>query len=513
VTPDPQTGQLTATFDENPELPFEDFKLKFFGGSGGSLRTPAACGTYATTSSLEPWSAPQSGPPAAPADEWAIERGPGGACAASEAAQPSAPSFDAGTESPIAGAESPVVMNLKREDGTQQFSSLTLTPPEGLVAKLAGIPYCPEAALREAEAKSGREEEAHPSCPAASAVGTVTAAAGAGPAPYYAPGKAYLTGPYKGAPLSLAIVTPATAGPFDLGTIVVRTALYVNKTTAQITAVSDPIPTILKGIPLDVRSVQVRLDHSGWGLNPTSCDPSAFGGTLMTAFGQNTPLQSRFQVGECGRLGFKPQLSLNLKGGVKRGKYPQLTATLAMPEGSANLASVSVALPHSEFLAQEHIGTVCTRVQFAASECPAESVYGTATVQTPLLGYPLTGNVYLRSSSNPLPDLVPDLRGPAEQPIELEADGRTDSIHGGIRNTFEYVPDAPFTKFTLQLSAGRKSLLVNSTNICTNPQKATVIYTAHNGAVVEAHPPLKIKCPKKHKKHKQKRAHRRHAGR
>jgi hypothetical protein len=344
-------------------------------------------------------------------------------------------------------------------------------------------------------------------------VGSVSVAAGAGPAPYYAPGKAYLTGPYKGAPVSLAIVTPATAGPFDLGTVVVRTALYVNRTTTQITAVSDPIPTILQGIPLDVRSVQVRLDRPEFTLNPTSCDPSSFGGTLMSAFGQASPLQSRFQLGECGRLGFKPKMTLALKGGTTRGKHPALTATLEPRAGDANLASISVALPHSEFLAQEHIRTVCTRVQFAAKECPAESIYGTATVETPLVSYPLSGPVYLRSSSNTLPDLVPDLMGPASQPIELEADGRTDSFHGGIRNTFEYVPDAPFTKFTLRLQGAKKGLLVNSTNICAKPQKATVKYTAHNGDTYEAHPVLKAQCPRK-RKHKRShhRAHRRHGG-
>jgi hypothetical protein len=496
VVPDPVTGQLTATFKENPQLPFEDLTLKFFGGAGGSLRTPAVCGTYSTTSSLTPWSAPESGPPAAPSDTWAIEQGPGGSCAASAAQLPHAPSFDAGTVSPIAGAKTPLVVNLRRNDGTQQFSAVNLTPPQGLVGKLAGIPYCPDAALAAAAAKSGRAEEASQSCPQASYVGSVTAAAGAGPAPYYASGKAYLTGPYKGAPLSIAIVTPATAGPFDLGTIVVKTALHVDSKTAQITAISDPIPSILQGIPLDVRSVQVRMDRPDFTLNPTSCEPMSFGGSLLSTLGNTVALNSRFQVGECGRLGFKPRLSLRLKGGVKRNGYPALTATLQMPEGSANLAKVSVALPHSEFLAQEHIRTVCTRVQFAADACPPAAIYGTATVTTPLLDYPLSGPVYLRSSDNPLPDLVPDLRGPAHQPIKLESAGRTDSVRGGIRNTFDFVPDAPFTKFVLQMQGGKKGLLVNSQNICKKPKRATVKYTAHNGATFEARPVLKPQCPK-----------------
>lgn len=510
VTPDPVTGQLTATFDENPQLPFEDFQLHFFGGAGGSLRTPAVCGSYETSSSLTPWSAPDSGPPATPSDVWAIERSPSaGTCPASQGTLANSPSFDAGTVSPIAAAHTPVVINLRREDDTQQFSAVTLTPPQGLVGKLAGISPCPQPALDEAAAKSGRAEEASPSCPVGSYVGSVTAAAGAGPSPYNAPGRAYLIGPYKGAPLGIAIVTPATAGPFDLGTIVVKTALYVDRRTAQITAVSDEIPSILQGIPLDVRSVQVKLDRPDFTLNPTSCDPMSFGGSLLSTQGNSVALQSRFQVGECGRLGFKPQLSLRLKGATKRNGYPALTAILEPRAGDANLASISVALPHSEFLAQEHIRTVCTRVQFAADACPRAAIYGTATVTTPLLDYALTGPVYLRSSDNPLPDLVPDLRGPANQPIKLESAGRTDSIRGGIRNTFDFVPDAPFTKLVLQMQGGKKGLLVNSTNICKQLNRAMVKYGAHNGRTYETRPVLKAQCPKAKKRHKKAERHRR----
>jgi hypothetical protein len=386
------------------------------------------------------------------------------------------------------------VVNLHREDGSQQFSSVTLTPPPGLVARLAGTATCPDSALAAAAAKSGTEEQAHPSCPAASEVGSVYAQAGAGPAPYNAPGKVYLTGPYKGAPLSLAIVTPAVAGPFDLGTIVVRTALNIDPMTAQVTAVSDPIPTILQGIPLDIRSVSIRLDKPQFALNPTSCDPGTVGGSLLSTAGNTAALSSHFQLAECGQLKFKPSLSLSLKGGTRRGSYPALTAVLRTRPGDANIAATSVALPHSEFLAQNHIRTVCTRVQFAAGTCPAGSIYGKVTVQTPLLDAPLTGPVYLRSSSHKLPDLVLDLHGPASQPIHLEAASRIDSVNGGIRNSFEFVPDVPFTKLTLQMQGGKKSLLVNSSNICTTTNKADVNYSAHNGLTAEAQLALTVKC-------------------
>lgn len=497
VTADPQTGQLTTTVEDNPQLPFEDFKLNFFGGAAASLRTPATCGPYSTTSSLTPWSAPDSGLPATPSDTYSIDQGPGLPCAGNAASLPNAPSFDAGSVSPIAGAHSPFVVNLQRADGTQEFSSVTVTPPPGLVGKLAGIPYCPDSTLAAAAAKTGQAEKASSSCPLASRVGSVVAGAGAGPAPYYASGEAYLTGPYKGAPLSLAIITPAVAGPFDLGTIVIRTALHVNSRTAQITAVSDPLPRILQGIPLDVRSVHIKMDRPDFILNPTSCDPMAVGGQLIAVLNQAASLSSRFQVGECGRLGFKPRISLRLKGGTARDKYPALTAVLRPRAGDANISNVSVALPPSEFLAQEHIRTVCTRVQFAADQCPKATIYGYATVTTPLLDFPLTGPVYLRSSDNPLPDLVPDLRGLPHQPIRLESAGRTDSIRGGIRNTFDFVPDAPFTKLVLRMQGGRKGLLVNSGNICKKKYRARVKFGAHNGMKASSRPVLKVNCQRK----------------
>jgi hypothetical protein len=496
---DPATGRITSTFEENPQQSVSHLRLSLFSGSVAPLRTPATCGRYSTTSTMTPWSAPESGPPATPKDEYEISQGPGGKACGAPA---NIPSFEAGSTAPLAGQYKPFVVNLRREDGTQQFSSISVSPPPGLVAKLAGTETCSEAALAAAVSKSGTAEKVSPSCPAASAVGTVQAAAGAGPTPYNAPGTVYLTGPYKGAPLSLAIVTPATAGPFDLGTIVVRTALYLDSKTAQVKAVSDPIPTILRGIPLDVRSVSIRLDRPNFTLNPTSCDPMKVEGSVLSTLGSSASLESRFQLAECGRLKFKPSLALSLKGGTKRGQYPALRAVLKNRSGDANISGIQVALPHSEFLAQNHIRTVCTRVQFSAGACPAGSVYGKITVQTPLLDYPLSGPVYLRSSDNTLPDLVPDLHGPANQPIHFEAAGKTDSINGGIRNTFSLIPDVPFTKLTLQLQGNKKGLLENSRDICATTNKADVSFTAHNGAVLATSPPLKAKCGSKAKKGK-----------
>ncbi len=503
VSADPGTGQLTTTVTENPQLPFEDFKLHFFGGAGGSLRTPAVCGNYTTSSSLTPWSAPDSGPPATPSDPWAITQAPGGAaCPTSQDARPNTPDLDAGAVSPIAAAHTPTVVNLRRADGSQEFSAVNITLPPGMTGKLAGVATCLDSALASAAAKTGREESSSPSCPAASRIGTVDVAAGAGPAPYHAQGIAYLSGPYKGAPISMAIITPATAGPFDLGTVAVRVALQVNSESAQITAISDPLPSILQGIPLDIRSAQVKLDRPDFTLNGTSCDPLAFSGSLLSTLGQGAPLTERFQLGECGRLAFKPKLGIRLTGGTRRGAHPALKATLTMPPGGANIAKASVALPHSEFLDQAHIGTVCTRVQFAADQCPAASVYGHATATSPLVDYAVQGPVYLRSSSHELPDLVMALKGPPSQPVQVDAVARTDSVNGGIRSTFEAVPDLPLTQVVLEMAGGRKGLLQNSTNICKGKHVVTAEFEAQNGKAADLKPALKAQCKKPRKANK-----------
>jgi hypothetical protein len=510
VVPDPNTGRLVTTFDNNPQLPFSHFKLNFFGGAHGVLRTPSSCGNYSTTSSITPWSAPDSGPPVSWKDEYAISSPPaGGSCGAS---LPNNPSLDAGVVTPVASKYTPFVLHLRRSDGTQPISSFKTTLPPGLTGRLAGTAECSDAALATAASKTGTAEQAGPSCPASSHLGSVVAGAGAGPSPYYAHGDAYLAGPYKGAPLSLAVITPALAGPYDLGTIVVRAALRVNGASGQITAESDPIPSILQGIPLDVRSIDVQLDRPNFSLTGTSCDPSAFEGSALSTLGQVAPLSARYQLGECQGLAFKPKLGIRLFGSTTRGGHPALKGTLSMPLGGANIAEASVALPHSEFLDQSHIGTVCTRVQFAegdgnGSNCPAASIYGTATATSPLVDYTLQGSVYLRSSTNKLPDLVVALHGPPSQPIAVDAVARIDSVNGGIRTSFEGVPDLPVSSFVLSMQGGKKGLLQNSTNICKATNKATALLAAQNGKGVELRPELKnSKCGKAKKKSKSKKS-------
>jgi hypothetical protein len=497
ASPDPNTGQLTVTFPNNPQLPFEEFNVSLFTGPRAALKTPTVCGTHTTNSTLTPWSSP-AGSDVQSTNSYTIDKSPSGACVNTEAAAPNTPTFDAGTLDPTAGAYSQFALKIARADATQPINRIRATLPKGLLGKLAGIPYCSDAALTLAAAKPGRAEQAAPSCSPASQVGTVDVGAGAGSTPFHAAGVAYLAGPYKGAPLSLAVVTPAVAGPFDLGTVVIRNALNVDPESTQISAVSDVIPSILKGIPLDIRTIDLSLDRSRFTLNPTSCDPMEILGAATSVFNQEAGLKDPFQVGGCGVLAFKPKLGLKLKGATKRGKYPALTAVLDAGAGEANIARASVGLPHSVFLAQNHIRTVCTRVQFAAEACPAGAVYGQATAFSPLLDQPLSGPVYLRSSANKLPDLVADLRGQ----IRVALVGRIDSFKGGIRTTFESVPDAPVSKFVLRMQGGKKGLLVNSRDICRSVTRADVQFDGQNGKAGDSTPVLANSCKKQPRKAK-----------
>jgi hypothetical protein len=503
VEADPKSGQLTATVSEAPQLPFEDLDLEFFKGNLAPLKTGIACGTFQVKTDMVPWTAPE-GATKHPSDTFSIDKGAGGGdCVKDEASAPNSPSFEAGTADPKAGAYSPFTLKLTRADGTQQLTGIDTILPKGLIAKLAGVPYCPDAALVAAAGKSGKAEQTSPSCPAASEVGSVTVGAGAGPTPFYAPGKAYLAGPYRGAPLSLAVVTPAVAGPFDLGTVVVRNALYVDPDSAVVHAVSDPFPHILQGIPLDLRSVVLNLDRPSFTKNPTSCNPLAFTGFAMALTGQSSPLDQRFQVGDCAKLKFSPKLSISLHGQAKRTGNPALTAVLKMPPGQANIAKTRVMLPASQFIDNSHINNPCTRVQFNAGACPPASILGTARAFTPLLDQPLEGPVYFRSNGGEraLPDLVVDLGGQ----IHVTLVGFIDSVpikgteKARVRTTFANVPDAPVSKFVLRLYGGKRGLIENSKNLCKGIGPASVQMDGQNGKPYDFDTRLGTSCGSKKK--------------
>jgi hypothetical protein len=512
VVPDPRTGQLTTTFDDNPQVPFSKFTLSFREGQRSPLVSPPACGTYPVEASFVPWTAadpdnPTAGETVTRVTTFDISKGVGGGgCVGDTSNRPFAPGLQAGTLNNNAGSFSPFDIRMTRNDGEQEITSFSAELPPGLSGKLAGVPNCSDADIARAATKTGLEETENPSCPTASQVGRTLVGAGVGSVLAYAPGKVYLAGPYHGSPLSVAAITAATVGPFDLGTVVVRSALRIDPLTARVSvdsAGSDPIPHILQGIQLHVRDVRVYMDRPDFTLNPTSCDPFEVKARL-TGSGADVAspaddvaagVASPFQAANCANLGFKPKLAFKLKGGTHRGDYPALTATLTGRPGDANIAKAAVVLPHSEFLAQEHIRTVCTRVQFAANACPPASVYGHAQAVSPLLDEPLEGPVYLRSSSNKLPDLVAALNGR----FNVVLSGRIDSVNQGIRNTFDVVPDAPVTKFTLSMQGGKKGLLVNSRNLCKGVNRAGVRLTGQNGKTYNTKPVVANTCKKARK--------------
>lgn len=508
VSADPVTGQLTTTISNTPQSQVEEFVVKLDGGPRAAVSSPPTCGPNKGSALMVPWS---GNAPATPSDSFSMTTAPGGGkCAKTLAERPFAPGFGAAPASAKAGAFSPVTVRITRPDGQQELKGTDIVLPPGMTGKLAGIPYCPEAALAAASGRAGAAEKAASSCPAESQVGTAIVEAGTGSAPYKIEGsKVFLTGPYKGAPLSLAVITPAVAGPFDLGTVVVRVALFVDPETAQIRAASDPLPHVFGGTLLNVRSVDLKMDRPNFTLNPTSCGPLATTGALLggggdpanpaafSAFGVSAP----FQTTDCGALKFRPKLFTKLLGGkkvTKRSKFPAFRAVLIAREGDANIGRAALTMPHSLFLEQGHIGTICTRVQLAAAACPKRSVYGFARAKSPLLSDELKGPVYLVSSDNELPDLLADLHGQ----VNIRLRGVISASKARIRTVFSNVPDVPVSKFTLKMKGGKKGLLVNSRNLCAHPNFSSLNFKAQNGKVRKVKRlPLRVPGCKKAKKH------------
>ncbi len=489
ASPDPQMGQVHIAFEDLPQAPFQLFTLHFFGAERGPLATPTQCGKYAVDAEFEPWDSML--PNQVSTSYVNIDSGPNGR-PCPNGPRPLEPDVKAGVVDNTAGVHSSFGFRLARADGDQNVISTTINTPPGFLASLKGIPYCPEDQLaRLSDAGySGASELAAPACPAASRVGSVTVGSGAGSRPVYTPGQVYLAGPYKGAPLSFAIVVPAVSGPYDLGNVMVRTALYLDPARASVTAITDPLPQILKGIPLRLRTANVNLDRPNFIINPTSCDPFSVDTSVVGDEGAVAALHSHFQVANCANLGFQPKLSLKLLGGLKVRGHPAIQARVKGLEGNANFRSVQVTLPTVALLDNSHLGTVCTRVDFARDNCPADSYLGTAEAVSPLLDQPLKGPVFLRSSSHKLPDIVMDLKGQ----IEIELAGRVDAVNGALRTTFEGLPDAPVSSFALDLAGGSKGLLINSENLCSGTKRAKVRMVGQNGKQVSSKVKLAMNC-------------------
>jgi hypothetical protein len=486
VFADPTTGQLTTRISEVPQVPFTSFTLNFIGGEHAVLSSPPTCGPNTSVAQMTPWS---GNAPATPTGAFSLHATPGGGgCVATLAARPFAPSFAAAPNSNKAGAYSPLHVAITRRNGQQELKAATVALAPGMIGKLAGIPYCPASAIAAAAMTTGAAQTAHSSCPAKSEVGTATVQAGTGPTPLSITGKVFLSGPYHGAPLSLAVVTPATAGPFDLGTVVVRVALQVNPETAQVTAVSDPIPDVFAGAQLSIRSIAIDLSKKEFTLNPTSCDKLASTATLhggganpaSSASWSSYAASAPFQTSGCKELPFKPQLTTRLIGARKQARragHLKIQATLTARAGDANIARTALTLPRPELIDQAHIKTICTRVQLAANECPQAAIYGYARAESPLLGKELAGPVYLVSSNHTLPDLLADLRGQ----VDIRLHGVIESVKHRIRTTFAPIPDVPVSKFVLTMDGGKKGLLTNSSDLCAHNYFSKLSFLAQNG--------------------------------
>jgi hypothetical protein len=509
VKANPVNGQLSAEFSELPQVAFSSATLTF--GSTAkhaipALSSPPIC-AQASTSTAVPYST-GAAVTTAPT-EMKLTQAPGGTpCAKTLAERPFKPGVTAKPVSAKALTYTPYQLQIARAEGQQEVKGFNLVLPPGATAKIAGIPYCQAKEYNATLGISGAQEQKTPSCSPKSEIGVATILAGTGNSPLKIEGKAYLSGPYAGSPLSIVVITPGVAGPFDLGNVLVHAPLNLNPETAQIET-SAQIPDVFGGAKLDIRSIFININRKEFTLNGTNCAKGATTGAIAgggadptnpaawSSFAVSIP----FQATNCDELGFKPNLKIRLFGQTRRAKHPKLKATLTTKPGQANVALASLALPHAIFLDQSSLGGICTRPQFAAGQCPKKSRFGYARAWTPLLGSPVEGPVYLRSSNNTLPDLVADLKGQ----VNIVLDGRIDSFKGGIRTTFGQVPDVPVSKFVLNLPGGKHGLLQASTNLCAKPIRGVIRLESQNGKKANRHERIQAPCKNRHpKKHKRK---------
>jgi hypothetical protein len=519
VIPNPVTGQLTATFENIPQQPFTHFNFHFREGQQAPLITPPTCGTYATQAQLVPWSDPTAVSTSAPT--FAITTGfDGGACP-SGGVPPFTPGITSGTLNNNAGAFSSFYLRLTRTDAEQEISGFSTNLPSGLTGDLSGIPFCPEAGIEAARGKTGAQEQAEPSCPAASQIGHTQVGTGVGAVLAYVPGKVYLAGPFHGAPFSIVSITSAVVGPFDLGTVVLRFGLNIDPNTAQVNVSptsSEPIPTILRGIVTHVRDIRVYIDRPNFILNPTSCDPKTIGSTLNSDLGKSATVTSPFQDANCANLAFKPGFKVSTAGRTSRVRGASLSVKLTYPSApqgtQANIAKVKVDLPKQLPSRLETLKQACIDKTFETNPaaCPANSRVGYAKAVTPILPVPIEGPAYFVSHGGAkFPELIMVLQGYG---VTIDLHGETFISKAGITSsTFNSVPDEPVTSFELTLPQGPDSALAANSNLCKSKLKMPTMFMAQNGTVIHQNTPISVTGCTKHKRaHKAKKAnhHKRH---
>ncbi len=528
IEPNPVTGQLVTTFDESPQVPFSKFTLKLRQGAASPLISPAACGTYTTEAELSPWSAPLEARHLL--SSFQIENGIGGGPCPAGGVPPFHPGIVAGTLNNSAGAYSPMDIRITRNDGEQEITRFTSILPAGLTAKLTGVPFCPDADIEAAKHVSGAQEEAEPSCPAASEIGHSLVGAGVGSVLAYTPGKVYMAGPYNGAPFSIVAITSAKVGPFDLGTVVVREALVINPETAIVTVdakASDPIPHIIDGIVIHVRDIRVYIDRPNFMINPTNCDPESFAATVggggaepaNPADQDFATVTNSFQMANCQNLQFKPQFKVSSSGKTSKANGASLTVHLAYPDApqgtQTNIKLVKVELPKRLPSRLTTLRKACLAATFEANpaSCPADSAVGHATATTPILPVPLTGPAYFVSYGGAkFPELVMVLQGYG---VTLDLHGETfiNEKTGITSSTFHTVPDDPIGSFELTLPQGPYSALAANGNLCKGALAMPTEFLAQNGDLIRESTKIAVTgCPKAKKASKKKAAHRRGKG-
>jgi hypothetical protein len=489
------TGQLTSTFNENPELPFNEFQLTFHGGPRAPLANPGACGPAMTTSDLTPWSSPYT-PDVTSSSSFEVT-----GCAGKQFN----PSFAAGTTNNVGGGFSPFTTTFSRQDSEQELSGIQVTMPPGLLGMLSSIRLCdePQAALG--------------TCPAASEIGHATVGAGAGaptylPVPGQPPNPVYLTTGYHGAPFGLTVVVPAVAGPFNLGTVVVRATISVDPHTSRITFTSDPLPTIRDGIPLQVRLVNVTVDEPGFIFNPTNCDPLAITGTLASDEDTVAHISRPFEAADCADLRFAPKFTISTAARASKINGVSLDVKVSAKGGphggEANIRSVKLDLPKRLPSRLTTLQKACLAAVFETNPaaCPKESDVGTATTTTPVLAHPLAGPAYLVSHGGTgFPDLEIVLQG---EGLELILDGSTNITKGVTSSTFRTVPDAPISSFELKLLAGMYSVLTANlpasagSNLCGQHFLAPTTITGQNHTIVKQNTKIAVTgCAKLRRAH------------
>jgi hypothetical protein len=500
VLPDPRTGRITAQFEDLPQLPFEGFFLHLFASDRGVFATPTHCAVYAMLTHLVPWNA--AVPDLSGQFGLSLDRGPNGK-SCPPVVRPFTPRLNAGTSNSKAGTFSSFTLRLDRDDGNQFLGDLNFRMPPGLIGSLRGIKYCPESGIAEAAQKLGRTEQAIPSCPSDSQIGTTNVAAGPGSHPFHAVGKMYMAGPFKGAPLSLVAITPAVAGPYDYGVVVVRIAVNVDPTDAHVTAVSDTVPSIIGGVPIRMRSIQVNLDKPSFILNPTNCAPMSVDSQGIGDQGTVAKFSSYFQASDCEKLAFKPRMTISYKGGGKaRAKNPALEFQLKTRPGNANIKSLSVTLSKAFAIDQRHLGNICSEAQLAATKCAGKQPIGSAITKTPLLDEPLGGPVYAVSGGGGLPRLAFILNGQVPLVPRAKSSAAKGELKGALKTVVPVIPDAPIGDFRLTLLGARQGYLINTRGLCNKPVISTIEYQAQNGAKRTEKVKAKTPCGKarKHKK-------------